>query len=62
MKVGENFCQSQTKIRKKIIGNYNINENKYFNPYRLENSLRNEPMVKAFPMVFVTTPKLNLTD
>lgn len=46
---------------KDTFNNLHINERKFFNPYRLEN-LSEDPGVKGYPVMFITTPRLNLTD
>ena len=46
---------------KRFNKNRHINELEYFNPYRLGNPY-SEMLVKGFPVIFVTTPLLNLNE
>ena len=46
------------KLRKEIIKNENVDHVNYFNPLRF--SQKEDPLIKGLPIIFITTPTLNL--
>lgn len=51
---------AESEYLKYIRLNQNINELNYFNPYRVGDPY-SDALVKGFPILFVTTPVLNLS-